>query len=133
MKSLLDSDVLIEVLRGSPAAKSWLSSVAGDVVEVPGIVCMELVAGCRTAVELTQCRRLMSAFVIAWPDQSEKALALDLLVGHRLRDGIGIPDCLIAAIALHRGMKPCSFNLRHFRTLPGLNCVVPYDRNQPAS
>jgi len=133
VKSLLDSDVLIEVLRGSPAAKSWLTSVAGDVVEMPIIVSMELVAGCRNSIELTQCRRLMSAFAIAWPDQSEQGLALDLLVGHRLRDGIGIPDCLIAAIALHRGMKLYSFNLRHFRALPGLNCVVLYDRNQTGS
>ena len=133
MKSLLDSDVLIEILRGSPEAKSWLGSVANDDFEVPSIVFMELVAGCRNSGELAQCQRFMSAFAIAWPDQSEQGLALDLLVGHRLRDGIGIPDCLIAAIALRRNIKLYSFNLRHFRALPGLNCAAPYERNQVGS
>jgi predicted nucleic acid-binding protein len=44
---LLDTDVLIDCLRGMPAAKLWLASAAGEAFGVPGVVAMELLVGSR--------------------------------------------------------------------------------------
>jgi predicted nucleic acid-binding protein len=40
--TFLDTDVLIDCLRGMPAAQSWLTRAADETFQVPGIVAMEL-------------------------------------------------------------------------------------------
>jgi hypothetical protein len=42
---LIDTDVLVGCLRGSPEASTWLSSLRHETFEIPGIVAMELVNG----------------------------------------------------------------------------------------
>jgi predicted nucleic acid-binding protein len=39
---LLDTDVLVDCLRGTAAAQSWLSRAAAETFQVPGVVAMEL-------------------------------------------------------------------------------------------
>jgi predicted nucleic acid-binding protein len=45
MTALLDTDILIDCLRGLPAAQTWLAGSANQTFEVPGIVAMELIGG----------------------------------------------------------------------------------------
>jgi len=125
---LLDTDILIECLRGRPLAAEWLSTAAGQEFGVPGIVAMELVAGCRNRSEQDQIQRFAGRFPVLWPEAAEFALAFDLLIAHRLISGLGIPDCLIAAMALHRKVPLYSFNLKHFAKIPGLEVREPYAR-----
>lgn len=132
MTSLVDADVLIEILRGSQPSRSWLDSIRNDAFEVPGIVAMEVVAGCRDAVEMIRCRKLLGGFVVAWPSETECREALEILAVHKLKCGLSIPDCFIAAMAVARRSTLYTFNLRHFRTVPDLDCRQPYERN-PAS
>jgi predicted nucleic acid-binding protein len=44
---LLDTDILIDCLRGVPAARTWLESAAKEAFGIPGIVAMELLIGAR--------------------------------------------------------------------------------------
>lgn len=46
MTAFLDTDVLVDCLRGTAAAQTWLASVATDAFQVPGVVAMELLMGC---------------------------------------------------------------------------------------
>ena len=62
------------------------------------------------------------------PNAAEFAHAYDLLAEHRLTSGISIPDCLVAAMALARGDRLYSFNLKHFRIIAGLDVQQPYPR-----
>ena len=55
-------------------------------------------------------------------------MAYDLVVRHRLSTGLGLADFLIAAQALDRGATLYTFNLKHFRAIPGLNAQAPYPR-----
>jgi predicted nucleic acid-binding protein len=125
----LDTDVLVECLRGSASARAWLADAATETFQIPGIVAMELFAGCRDRADLRNTQRFLSAFDVAWPEASEFAQACDLLVAHRLRGGLGIPDCLIAAMALARSTRLYTFNLRHFRVIPGIDAQEPYPRS----
>ena len=112
---LVDTDVLIECLRGSTAAKAWLASQSNAAFGIPGIVAMELVVGCRNQSELRQIQKFLRTFTIIWPDASDFAAAYQLLLTLHSSSSIGIPDCLIASMALARGSRLYKFNLKHFK------------------
>lgn len=42
---LLDTDVMIDVLRAYPPAIAWLDSLGDEVIVLPGFVIMELIQG----------------------------------------------------------------------------------------
>jgi len=94
---LIDTDVLVDYLRGSAAAKNWLDNVRDDALAVPGIVAMELVIGCRSQRELRELESFVDALTVVWPEAHEFEHSYRLLVAHRLTSGLGIPDWLIAA------------------------------------
>jgi predicted nucleic acid-binding protein len=49
---LLDSDVLIDLLRKYPPAAAWFNALHGDEeLMVSGYVVMELIQGCRNKAE----------------------------------------------------------------------------------
>ncbi|MCS6909268.1 MAG: hypothetical protein NZM11_01680 [Anaerolineales bacterium] len=64
MIALLDTDVLIDCLRGTPAARSWLSSNAAQSFQVPGIAAMELLMGCNNQADLERIQQFLSTFSI---------------------------------------------------------------------
>jgi len=49
---LLDTDVVVDCLRGLPAADVWLRESADQMFAIPGIVAMELIVGCRDKADL---------------------------------------------------------------------------------
>ncbi len=128
MSALIDTDVLIDILRGTQAAQAWLARSAATAFQIPGVVAMELVMGCRNQTELRRVQQFLGAFSVAWTEASEFARAYDLLAAYRLTSGLSIPDCLVAAMALTRSTTLYTFNLRHFRVITGLDVQEPYTR-----
>ena len=126
--NLVDTDVLVDCLRGTIAAQAWLKSVAQPPFAVPAAVAMELVMGCRDRADLERIQRFLATFEVAWPEASEFAGAYRLLLAHRLSSGLDIPDCLIAATAVARNARLYTFNLKHFQVVPGLDVAHPYSR-----
>jgi len=126
---LLDTDVLIECLRGTASAQAWLQQATTEPFQVPGVAAMELVMGCRDQADLGRIQKFLNTFPIIWPEASEFAQAYDLLIAHRLTSGLSIPDCLIATMALNRGARLYTFNLKHFQVVPGLDVQQPYSRS----
>lgn len=90
---------------------------------------MALLVGCRNQVDLQQTRKFLNTFNVAWPEASEFAQAYELLASHRLASGISIPDCLIAAMAVSRGARLYTFNLKHFQVVSRLEVQQPYSRS----
>jgi len=128
MTALLDTDVLIDVLRGVKEAQAWLQSHANQALIVPGIVAMELLVGCKNRIEIQGCRAFLSQFPVAWTEAHEFERACEYLAAYRLQSGIGIPDCLIAAMATTRQATLYTFNVRHFRVIADLDIQQPYAR-----
>ena len=89
---------------------------------------MELLMGCRNAIELAQIKRFLGDYHVVWPDAAVFARAYEILCSLRLSTGLGIPDCLIAALAIDRGARLYTFNLKHFKVVPGLDAQQPYIR-----
>ena len=126
--NFIDTDVLVDCLRGTTAAHAWLEQLAEQPSAVPGVAAMELLMGCRDRADLERIQRFLATFEVIWPEASEFAAAYGLLLTHRLSSGLDIPDCLIAATALARSARLYTFNLRHFQVVPGLNVERPYSR-----
>ncbi len=125
---LLDTDVLIDCLRGTRTAQEWLEGATEQSFAIPGIVAMELVMGCQNQNAQNRILKFLKSFTIIWPEASDFMKAHELLLKYHLSTGIGIPDCLIAAMTLRRSAQLYSFNLKHFRNIQGLNVKAPYAR-----
>jgi len=129
MNVFLDTDVLVDCLRGSSTAKVWLESSFEETFQVPGVVAMELLWGCRNQTELDRTHSFLNSFDVIWPEALEFAHAYELMAMHRLSSGLSIPDCLIAAMAVARSTRLYSFNLKHFGVVSGLDVQQPYSRS----
>ena len=126
--NLLDTDVLVDCLRGTIPAQEWLKQLGTQSFAVPAVAAMELVMGCHDRADLERIQRFLATFEVVWPEPSEFAAAYQLLLTHRLSSGLNIPDCLIAATALTRSARLYTFNFKHFQVVPGLDVAHPYSR-----
>jgi len=125
---LLDTDILIDCLRGLPVAGDWLRKSADQVFAIPGIAAMELIVGCRDKADLKRTQAFIHQFDVIWPKALEIRKAFDLLVMYRLEFGVGAPDCIIAAMAMAHNAHLYTFNLKHYQMFLGLDVRKPYTR-----
>lgn len=65
---------------------------------------------------------------IVWPSEAESLQANANFRRFHLSHGIGLIDTLIAATALGLNAPLCTYNLKHFRPIPGLVTEQPYTR-----
>jgi predicted nucleic acid-binding protein len=129
MIACLDADVLIDCLRGRPAARQWLVEHSNDAFVVPGVVAMELIVGCSNKADLQRTQKFLNSFQVIWPEAREFARAYELLAMYRLSTQLSIPDCLIASIAIERSLRLLTFNAKHYRAIRGLDVEEPYKRS----
>jgi predicted nucleic acid-binding protein len=124
---LLDTDVLIDVQRGHAAAPAWFAGLA-ELPSVPGFVVMELIQDAQNARQVRKALRLVAPLPVVWPTpvDCEKALA-DFTAFH-LSHGLGLLDALIGACAVGLSAELCTFNVKHYRVVPGLVTTQPYTR-----
>ena len=123
---LLDTDVLIDLIRGHPAALAWLGSLPARPL-VSGFAALELAFGSQNAAELANVHTFLAQFPILWPAEVEVAHSLDY-AQFKLSHGVGVLDALTATLAVGRAVQLATFNLRHFRAIPDLIVVQPYAR-----
>ena len=51
---LVDTDIMVDIMRQHSPAVAWLDSLGTEVVGIPGLVAMELLQGCRNREEQQQ-------------------------------------------------------------------------------
>ena len=122
-----DTDILIDAERGHPDTVAFVTTqqaASGVLVGVVGAV--ELVVGCRNSHELVQVRRFLRSVSIVPLDPVISQTALGLVEAFFLSHGLLIPDALISATALARGIPLFTKNTHHFQMIPSLTVVRPY-------
>jgi predicted nucleic acid-binding protein len=121
---VVDTDVLVEYLRGQAAAAQWLESQEGDLL-VSAITVAELFAGVRGERESRMLDRFLLALVVLPATEEIARLAGQFRRDYGPSHGTGLADALIAATTAVSGALLATFNGRHF---PMLQVVVPYRR-----
>lgn len=123
---ILDSDVIIEVLRGNSATVRWLREqrAAGIALAYSPVSRAEIRAGSRPA-ERPAIAALFGSLMAIPIDASTGELAGELLAKYARSHGVQMGDALIAASTLESRNDLASFNTRHF---PGVPRMVRPDR-----
>jgi predicted nucleic acid-binding protein len=124
---VLDTDVLIDVQRGHPAALAWFAGLP-DLPSVPGIVVMELIQGAKDAKQVREALRLTAPLPVVWPTPADCQRALADFTAFHLSHGLGLLDALIASVAVGLSAELCTFNDKHYRVVPRLVTLQPYTR-----
>ena len=125
MPYLLDTDVLVDFLRGRVEAVTFLSGLPA-LPFISVITVAELYVGVREGVERSKLEQLIAA-AQALPVDEETATVGGLL---RRQYGpshhVGLSDALIAAAAIKREIALATLNRKHFPML--LDVLVPYQK-----
>lgn len=123
---IIDSDVVIEILRGNPRTVAWLRQrrSAGEVLRYSPVTRAEVRAGTRRAEQAS-----ISAFFASLEALPVAASTGDLAGDQRARfaasHGVQLGDALIAAAAIEHRDDLATFNTRHF---PGVKRIVRPER-----
>jgi predicted nucleic acid-binding protein len=113
---LIDTDVLIEYLRGNQEAVRFLEELGG-VLYVSAITVAELSAGAHPGAEEQALEQFLRAFDVV-PVEAELARAGGVLRrDYGPSHGVGLADALIAASADALQATLVTFNRRHFPML----------------
>jgi len=121
---LIDTDVMIEYLRGSEPAIVFLESLERR--PATSVICVaEVLAGARDEAEQQAIDCFLQTFDILPVDE-----AIARLGGHYRKTcakshNTGLADTLIAATATNHNLQLVTFNTRHY---PMLGAISPYLR-----
>lgn len=125
---LLDTDVLIDLLRQFPPALKWAEENAALRIGIPVITRLELIQGARSQAEQAILIQHLGIYPVIHLETGDSQQALQWFESLHLRSGISIMDCLIAAIASRWQIPLCTFNTKHFASIPTLKALSPYSR-----
>lgn len=124
---LLDSDVLIDLLRKYTPAAAWFNALNEDEeLVVSGYVVMELIQGCRNKAEQERVRRELGVYGVILLSPTDCDKALEVFAAYRMSHNAGLLDVLIGQTAVFLGEPLHTFNQRHYSFIPGIQTVQPY-------
>lgn len=123
---LVDTDVLVDYLRGQQEAAEWLEGQAADLF-VSAITVAELFAGAMGERENEVLDRFLIALEVLPATDDIGRLAGRYRRQYGPSHGTGLADALIAATATVHRASLVTFNRRHFPMLDAV--VVPHYRS----
>jgi len=120
---LVDTDVIIDVLRGIEEAKCYLLKLAEGGIAVSTVTVAELFSGkeTRDPVKREKILRLLRHFEVIPVDKE-----IAILAGEIRRDyGLHLGDAVISATAIVHGLTVVTGNVKHFSRVEGLSLLKP--------
>ena len=122
---LLDTDIVVEYLRGRKPAITYLEKLEGDLF-ISVITVAELFAGVAGKEESQSLDQFLQAFEVVPLDEDLAKEGGLYRKGFFRSHGIGLADALIAATVDRIHATLVTFNRRHFPMLK--DTTVPYKR-----
>lgn len=125
---ILDSDVMIDLLRQYPPAVAWLETLGDEEIILPGFVVMELLQGCSNKNEQEQVENVLAKFEAAWPSPETCDEAVTIFARYHLSHQVGVLDALIGQTAVALNLPLHTFNRKHYAVIPNLTVIEPYNK-----
>ncbi len=121
---LLDTDVMVDYLRGHGQARTFLKAHAARAI-LSVVTVAELYAGVKGNAEQAALDEVVSLFRIV-PVTADIARAGGLLKREYGKShGVGLADAIIAATAQFENARLATLNVKHYPMLPGLKAAYP--------
>lgn len=124
--AILDTSVIIDLLRGLEPAARWFSSLGKKRPAITPVVWMEAVQGATDATKRAQAIRFLRQFRVEHPTPDDNRWAMRQLGRFHLSHGIHLQDVMIASVAVRLDAPLYTLNLKHYEPLPGLRAIRPY-------
>ncbi len=118
---LLDTNILIEVLRGSDLADRL--EKMDENFAISAVTEMELYFGARDKRELRRIMKFLAGFEIIHLDEPVSRRATELIAEYAKSHRLAIPDALIAATALIHNLPLLTLNKKDFRYIEGIELI----------
>jgi len=126
-RALIESCICIDYLREAQEAIDYLDEMRDKGwLRCSVVTYAELLVGCRNRREEQAVSRFISEFAVEPVTAEDSLNAIRLLKKHRLKDGLGWLDCLIACAALRLHLPIATLNEKHFQPISGVKTIRPY-------
>ena len=123
---VVDTTVLIHILRNNTTALSWLNAQPGKLSITP-ISWMEVIDGAGSKAAQQQAKQLLGRFGMIFFVEIDLRWAMQQLESFRLSNGSHMMDCMIASVCYRYQIPLYTHNLKDMRVLLGSTLVVkPY-------
>jgi hypothetical protein len=122
---LLDTNILIDYLRGIPPAVEYLESSPGQ-LNISALTVAELHAGARNDRERQHLRIFPGVFDVISADAIICEMGGDFRAKYGPSHGVDLIDAVIAATVVVRELSLVTLNRKHFPMLR--NIITPYRR-----
>ncbi len=124
--ALVDTSVLVDLLRGFPPANAWFKGLGRQRVAITPVVWMEIVQGAANKERRAQAIRFLRQFRIEHPTEDDNRWAMRQLAHFHLSHNIHLQDAMIASVAARLAVPLYTANLKHFEPLPAIDAKKPY-------
>ena len=118
-KIVLDTNILIEILKGNQSIIVKLSSFNADYY-ISSITVMELYYGALNKAELFQLKKFILLFKVIEVNETISSISTELVFEYAKSHNLAIPDSLIASTAISAKSKLFTLNLKDFKYIDGL-------------
>jgi predicted nucleic acid-binding protein len=124
MPYLVDTNIVVDVTRGSAKAEDYLDSLA-DAWSISMITYLEFLVGARTQRETNDLDLVLSGYRAIPPNEDATRRAYYLIKTYARSHGLDTLDAPIAATALEEGLTLATKNRKHFQMIGDLKLEVP--------
>jgi predicted nucleic acid-binding protein len=87
---------------------------------------MELIQDAQNSRQIRRALKLVAPLPVVWPTEADCKQALSYFTAYHLSHNLGLIDSLIAACAMGLSTALCTFNVKHYKVVPGLAMEQPY-------
>lgn len=117
---LCDTNILIEFYKGSTTVVQQLSAIGQSNLAISVITQAELYFGALHKKELAMIKQHLRLVQCIDIDQPISRVFIELMEKYALSHKLSIPDALIAATSLTKGIKLYTFNVKDFKFIEGV-------------
>jgi len=115
---IIDTTVIIHIFRKNSAARVWVDALETR-LSVTTVTWLEVMYGVPSKAGQAQCKAILSQFDLVYLTQSDQEWAMHQMEHYRLSHGVGMNDCLIAAVSYRLQQPLYTHNLKDMRVLLG--------------